>query len=216
MVCMQATMQVTKYAHSCVVIESGDARLLIDPGSFSAGFEDITGLSAVLVTHQHPDHLDLDRLPALLARNPDAKVHTDPGSAQLLTERGIDAVAVHPGDELDVGTPVSVHGGQHAVIHPDIPQIPNVGYLVGGRFYHPGDSFEVPDAEVEVLGLPTGAPWLKLSEAIDFLRAVNPAVALPIHEGVLAVPEMYYGHHERLAPPGTTVHVVGPGQSLRL
>ena len=37
-----------------------------------------------------------------------------------------------------------------------------------------------------MLGLPTGAPWLKLSEAVDFLRAVAPRTAVPIHEAVLS------------------------------
>lgn len=209
-------MQITKFAHSCVLIENDGVRVLFDPGSFTTGFEDLTGLTAVLVTHQHPDHLDLDRLPALLARNPEARVFTDPGSAQKLGEAGIEAQSVQAGDALDVGTSVTVHGGRHAIIHPDIPGIPNVGYLVGGRFYHPGDSFEVPEIDIEILGLPTGAPWLKLSEAIDFLRAVRPRTALPIHEAVLAAPQMFYGHHERLAPAGTTVQVIEPGGSVQL
>lgn len=209
-------MQITKFAHSCVLVENDGVRVLFDPGNFSTGFEDVTGLTAVLVTHQHPDHLDLDRLPTLLDRNPDARVFTDADSARKLSETGIDAQAVEPGDSLDVGTPITVHGGRHAVIHPDIPGISNVGYFVDGRFYHPGDSFDVPDVEVEILGLPTGAPWLKLSEAIDFLRAVEPDTAIPIHEAVLAVPQMFYGHHERLAPAGTTVQVIEPGGSVRL
>lgn len=209
-------MQITKFAHSCVLIENDGVRVLFDPGNFTTGFEDLTGLTAILVTHQHPDHLDLDRLPALLARNPEARVFTDPGSAQKLDEAGIAAQSVQPGDSLDVGTSVTVHGGRHAIIHPDIPGIPNVGYLVGGRFYHPGDSFEVPEIDVEILGLPTGAPWLKLSEAIDFLRAVGPRTAIPIHEAVLTAPQMFYGHHERLAPAGTTVQVIEPGGSVYL
>src|SRR5205807_7363210 len=70
-------MRLQKLGHSCLLVESGDARLLIDPGTFSSGFEGLEGLTAVLVTHQHPDHLDIDRLPGLLERNPSTQVIAD-------------------------------------------------------------------------------------------------------------------------------------------
>lgn len=207
-------MRLTKYEHACVLVEDGSARVLIDPGSFSHGFEQLTGLTAILITHQHPDHLDVERLRPLLERNEQATLRADAGSAAILAEQGIAATEVRPGDEFDAGTHVTVHGGHHAVMHPDIPVIPNVGYLVGGRFFHPGDSFAIPDIDVEILGLPTGAPWLKASEAVDYMRAITPHVAVPIHEAVLAVPGMHYNLFERLAPEETQLSVVEPGQSL--
>jgi L-ascorbate metabolism protein UlaG (beta-lactamase superfamily) len=95
------------------------------------------------------------------------------------------------------------------VIHPDIPVVPNTGYLIDhGAFYHPGDSFHVPEQRVDVLGLPTAAPWLKISEAIEFFRAVSPRVAVPIHQGLLALPEAFYAHLENLAPPGSAVTIL--------
>jgi L-ascorbate metabolism protein UlaG (beta-lactamase superfamily) len=201
-------VQITRYGHSCLLVEDGDARVLLDPGVFSSGFEELRGLTAVLVTHQHPDHLDLERLRALLAANLDARLHVDEGSAAALG--GLPHTVVRAGDVLDLGTRVEVHGTQHAVIHPDLPRIPNVGYLVGGRFFTPGDALTVPDADVEVLGLPTAAPWLKLSEAVDLLRAVAPRSAFPVHDAVLAQPQIWYGQFGALAPEGTTFSVVGP------
>ncbi|NED94869.1 MBL fold metallo-hydrolase [Phytoactinopolyspora alkaliphila] len=209
-------MKLTKFEHSCVLVEDGAARVLIDPGNFSHGFEALTDLTAVLVTHQHPDHVDLERLPALIERNPDASVYADPGTAELLAENHITCTTVRSGDRVDVGTRVDVYGEQHAVIHPDIPVIANVGYLVGGRFFHPGDSFTAPDTDVEILGLPTAAPWQKISEAIEFLRGVAPATAIPIHQALLAKPEMYYGHFQRLGPQGMDLRVIAAGESVTL
>ncbi|MEV4648078.1 MBL fold metallo-hydrolase [Saccharopolyspora sp. NPDC049357] len=211
-------MHITHFGHACVLLETGSARLLLDPGAFSADFEDLRDLDAVLITHQHPDHLDFERLPALLAANPDARLVVDPGSAPAVAEKGLTATTARPGDALELGgSSINIVGGQHAVIHPDIPNIDNIGYLVDhGAFYHPGDAFHVPEQRVDVLGLPTGAPWLKLSEAVDFLRAVAPRAAVPIHEAVLAMPAMHYRRFEELSPSETTVDVLPRGSATEV
>ncbi|GLZ33294.1 MBL fold metallo-hydrolase [Lentzea sp. NBRC 105346] len=197
-----------------MLLDTGSTRLLIDPGIFSAGFEEVTDLDAVLITHQHFDHLDLDKLPALLKRNPKAQLITDSGSAAQVEN----ARVATPGEVIKIGgASVRVVGGEHAVIHRDIPIVPNTGYVIDdGAFYHPGDSLFVPDEDVDVLGLPTGAPWLKLGEAVDFLREIAPRVAVPIHEKVLAMPQMAYTQFENLRPDGTTVTLLPPGEETEV
>jgi L-ascorbate metabolism protein UlaG (beta-lactamase superfamily) len=196
-------MQVTHFGHSCVLLDTGAARLLIDPGTFSADFEGLTGLDAVLVTHQHPDHLDPERLPALLRGNPDARLIVDPGTAGQLDD--VDHETVEPGATLQVaGARVEVLGGQHAVIHPDIPRIVNNAYLVDGSHLHPGDSLDTVPDDVDVLFLPAAAPWSKISETIEYLRAVAPRTAVPIHQAILASTTIFYGHLDRLGPEKTT------------
>lgn len=197
-------MRITKLGHSCLHVVDGDADILVDPGTFSAGFETLTGLTAVLITHEHADHLDLDRLPAVLAANPQAVVHADAGSAAKLRDAGIQVTPVSAGQTLDVGTPVTVHGRTHAVIHADIPVISNAQYLIGGRLLHPGDSLELPEVAIEVLAVPASAPWMALKEAVEFYRAVSPTVAFPIHERILANPAMAYGLLSKLGPAGSS------------
>jgi L-ascorbate metabolism protein UlaG (beta-lactamase superfamily) len=199
-------VRIVHFGQSCVLVEIGTARLLLDPGIYSAGFDDLTGLDAILVTHQHPDHLDLARMPALLAANPAAQLHVDAGSAPQLTSAGIAHQVVSPGQQLQLaGTAVEVVGGDHGVIHPDIPVVPNNGYLIAGdtgTVLHPGDSFTVPACDIDLLLLPTAAPWLKVAEAVDYLRAIAPPLAVPIHQAILATPEKYYGLFRELAPAG--------------
>lgn len=206
-------MQVTHFGHSCVLLDTGAARLLIDPGTFSTGFEGVSGLDAVLVTHQHPDHLDPDRLPVLLRANPDARLIVDSGTAGQLGEIGaVEHETVEPGATVQVaGARVEVLGGQHAVIHPDIPRIVNNAYLVDGTHLHPGDALDTVRDDLDVLFLPAAAPWSKISETIEYLRAVAPRAAVPIHQGILANPAVFYGHFERLGPEKTTFRPLDPG-----
>jgi L-ascorbate metabolism protein UlaG (beta-lactamase superfamily) len=207
-------VRITHFGHSCVLLETGSSRLLFDPGVFSAGFEELRDLDAILITHQHFDHLDAERLPALVAANPAATLVVDPGSVEETGKLGLAAERVAPGDSLTLGgAAVSVVGGEHAIIHPTVPMPPNTGYVVDhGAFYHPGDSLFVPEQRIDVLGLPTAAPWLKTGEAVDFLRAVAPRVAVPIHEGLLNETgrQLTYGWFSRMAPEGGAVAVLTP------
>ena len=213
-------MRLTKFGHSCLLLEEGRARLLLDPGTLSGGFAELQGLTAVLYTHQHADHLDAERLRGLLDRNPGVRVVSDEGSAKPLGEAGAEVEVVHDGDEVELGgVGVRVAGRDHAVIHPDIPVVPNVGYLVGGRLFHPGDAFTLPGQQVEVLAVPAGAPWLKVSEAIDYLREVHPKVAVPVHEKVLSTVgiSIHYRQLEQLGARGAaTLRVLHDGQPVEL
>ncbi|MET0457268.1 MAG: MBL fold metallo-hydrolase [Mycobacterium sp.] len=195
-------MQLTHFGHSCLLASfrhaDDETTVLFDPGNFSHGFEGITGLTAILITHQHPDHADVARLPALIDANPQAALYADPMTAAQL---GGSWKAVNVGDTLSVGH-LSVRGvgGTHAVIHPEIPVIDNISYLVGdeghpARLMHPGDALFTPGEPVDVLATPAAAPWMKVSEAVDYLRAVAPTHAVPIHQGVVAKEArgIYYG-----------------------
>jgi len=201
-------MQLTHFGHSCLLASfpaenRENTTLLFDPGVFSHGFEGITGLSAILLTHQHPDHVDTSRLSALLDGNSDAALYADPQTAAQL---GDPWRAVNVGDEFTVGElRVRGVGGVHAVIHPEIPLIDNISYLIGdgdhaARLMHPGDALHIPREPVDVLALPAAAPWMKISEGVEYLRAVNPNRAIPIHQGIVdpAAYNIYYQRYQEM------------------
>jgi L-ascorbate metabolism protein UlaG (beta-lactamase superfamily) len=178
-------MELTKHGHACVVVSDGDRRLVIDPGAFTdpAALE---GATAVLVTHEHVDHFVGDRLRAALDADPALEVWTNPSVAEQLEGLGGRVHAVGDGDALSVaGVDVTVHGEWHAVVHPELPRVRNVGFLVGGQVFHPGDAFTVPGVPVATLLLPVHAPWSKTAEVIDYVRAVGADQAYGVHDGLL-------------------------------
>lgn len=195
-------MEITKFGHSCLQVRDRDANILIDPGNFSTGFEELRGLTAILITHVHADHLDTERIGALAAANPQAAIHGEAAAVQEMAKVGVSATVAVAGENFEVGTPIQPFGELHAVIHDDLPRFGNIGYLLGGRLLHPGDALTVPDFDVEILAVPVMAPWMALKEAVDFERAVAPQVAIPIHDALLKNPAMYYGRLEQMGSAG--------------
>jgi L-ascorbate metabolism protein UlaG (beta-lactamase superfamily) len=178
-------MELTKHGHACVVLSDGDRRLVLDPGAFTDPAA-LDGASAVLVTHEHPDHVVPDRLRAAMEADPALEVWTNGSVAAQLEGLGGRVHAVGHGDAFTAaGFEVTVHGELHAQIHPDIPQVKNVGFLVGGQVFHPGDALTVPEEPVATLLLPAHAPWSKTGELIDYVRAVHADQAFAVHDGLL-------------------------------
>ncbi|HLM05368.1 MAG TPA: MBL fold metallo-hydrolase [Blastococcus sp.] len=178
-------MELIKHGHACVVLCEGEQRIVIDPGAFTDP-NALDGASAVLVTHEHPDHFVADRLRAAMEAHPGLELWTNGSVAGQLEGLGGRVHVVGQGDTFTAaGFDVHVHGELHAEIHPEIPRVKNVGFLVGGLVFHPGDALTVPDEPVPTLLLPLHAPWSKVGELIDYVRAVHADQAFAVHDGLL-------------------------------
>jgi len=178
-------MELTKYEHACFTVEKDGKSLVVDPGAFTTDLTIPKNVVAVIITHDHGDHFDEDQLADILTKNPTAIVIGPRSVTAKLSS--YDTKAVHGGDSFALeGFDLDFYGDDHAVIHSDIPLIDNVGVLIEDRIYYPGDSFTMPEKSVDVLALPVSAPWLKLSESIEFMKSVGARVTFPTHDGILS------------------------------
>src|SRR5262245_29071743 len=132
-------MRLIKYTHACVRLERDGQKLLIDPGVFSER-EAYEGVSAILITHEHFDHVNVELLPSILEANPELKIYASGAVAGQLTALGEAVVTVSVGDTFTAeGFAIQAVGGEHAEIYDGLPGISNLGYIVDGEIYHPGD-----------------------------------------------------------------------------
>lgn len=211
-------MKLTKYGHACLVLEEQGEKLIIDPGELTPDFGDINNVVAVVVTHLHFDHLSNANLQKILTVNPGVTVFTTAEAAKEWGNPKAQAVKL---GEQEVAGPFTLkfYGELHSVIHPQWPQNQNIGVMVNGLFYYPGDSFTKPSEKIKILAVPANAPWLKTAESIDFIKEVSPEIFFRTHDGLLnqsglAVVDRWFdmaaekfGHAYRPLNPGETIDV---------
>ena len=173
-------MQITKYEHACLVFENQGKRVVIDPGAYTRPMDSLENVVAIVITHMHDDHCNEAQLDRILQSSPNAKIYgTDEVCKRLA---GYQTTAVHHGDfYTDAGFTLEFFGDLHAEIHRSIPLLQNCGVMVNDSLYYPGDSYTKPDRAVEVLACPTSAPWLKISDVMDFVSAIKPNRCFATH-----------------------------------
>lgn len=209
-------MKVTKFTHSCLLVEDESASVLFDPGNFSwangrFNLGAITKLDAIAITHNHADHCSVDFIKALLTQFPTAAVITNDEVKDNLEASGIQA------DFLPANQFLTPFSAPHATL-PSGPGPKNMGYHFGSILSHPGDSLEF-DQTRPVLALPYAAPWGSAAQAVAVCRQLKPQKVLPIHDWHLseAGRQWYYDFlNQVLSADGIEFVPLSDGQPVQL
>lgn len=178
-------MKFTKLEHSGCVIEKDGARVVCDPVEFESSLLELNNVVALVITHKHGDHLQPEKISAILDRNPGARIFT---TADTVSEVP-NAEAVKSGDVVNVGGfELRFFGENHAAIMPGKIPCQNIGVVVDSKIVNPGDSFDMPDgvAQPEILLVPSSAPWCKVCEGMEYIKLVRPKLVVPVHNAVLS------------------------------
>lgn len=208
-------MNITKIGHCCLLIKGQGKVILTDPGAWTTEQNTLTGIDIILITHEHADHFHLESLKIVLQNNPQAIIVTNSRVAELLTEQHIPCVILEHSEKKMFGdVEIAAFGVEHANIYPSMPNVMNTGFLIASRFFYAGDAFTNPGVPVEILAVPMIGPWMKLAEAIDWAKEINPKVCIPVHDGVLNPRKWIYALPSKLFPEwGIAFDALDPGES---
>lgn len=182
-------MKITKFGHCCMLLDIDGVRIVTDPGNITTAQNELEGIDAILITHEHGDHFHIESVKAMLAKNPNTTVITNAAVGALLEKQGIPSIRVGDKEHTDFkGISIEGFGKEHAPVYEEAGRVENTAYLVANKFYFPGDNFYICGKEVEVLALPVAGTWMKMSEAIDFAKAVQPKKLFSVHDGMITPP----------------------------
>jgi L-ascorbate metabolism protein UlaG (beta-lactamase superfamily) len=152
-------MEITKFGHCCMLIREGAVSILIDPGMLTTQQDHETNIDLVLLTHEHPDHLDIQSLKRILGNNPGAKIITNRSVGPLLQKENIVFDLLEHGQKTMIkNISIEGFGERHALMHSSLEPIQNTGYLIADRFFYPGDAFTIPHKTRRNSGTPRRRP----------------------------------------------------------
>lgn len=179
-------MKITKLGHCCLVIEIRGVRFLTDPGNYTTLQNEAKNIDAIVISHEHSDHLHVESVKTILQNNPKAVIISNSSVGKILEKENITYTKLADGESMDFkGVVVSGHGLKHAPIYRDYEQVENTGYFFDNKLFYPGDALHNPGKPVDILAFPVAGPWVKISEAVDYVLEVKPRIAFPVHDANL-------------------------------
>lgn len=194
-------MKITKLGHCCLLIEIQKTRFLTDPGNYTTLQNEIKNIDAVVISHEHTDHLHIESVKTILKNNPQAIIISNGSVGKILDKKNIAYTKIADGEEYKINDVlIKAYGQKHAPIYCDYEQTENTGYFFDGKLFYPGDAFTKINQPIDILAFPIAAPWLNITQAMDYVLEIKPRIAIPVHDGGLTkntgivkrLPELYF------------------------
>ncbi|WP_116106096.1 MBL fold metallo-hydrolase [Lewinella sp. IMCC34191] len=182
-------MKITKYLHSCLLLEHDNQRLLFDPGSFSFAHGEVdamklTDIDYLVITHNHPDHLFLPAIKQIVANN-DLEIIANQEVADKLQGESFEVTVFEEGKRQFGAFHLEAVPVSHEPILSDTMPVVTAFYI-NDSVLNPGDSFSedlLRFRGCDVLLCPIMAPFLTEVQAFDFMTKMQPKAVIPVHDG---------------------------------
>lgn len=206
--------KITKFVHSCLLVETPERVALFDPGMMSTSsinLDSLTKLDDIFITHSHGDHLDTDFIKKLVAKFPNARITTTPEVVEQLSKDGIKASSDPPEGAVFFDSP-------HESVEPLFPSPQEIGIHYLDSLSHPGDSHSFHETKA-ILALPVTAPWGATTKGVNLALELKPKHVLPIHDWHWsddAQAGMYDIIEAVLAKQGITFHKLKTGEPVEI
>lgn len=177
-------MKLTKYEHACLILDNGNSRLIIDPGTFTNLPEDLNNVACIVITEEHLDHYNLSNIEKILSQSSNAQIISTVTVASQLKTAGHSCLEIKGSKDLNVGGfSLTLVETDHSIIYASSP-CRVLTLKVDDFLYYSSDSFIPISSYVQVLALPTCGPWYKLSESVDFANSIDSKQIIATHNGL--------------------------------
>ena len=218
-------MTVQKFLHSCLLVENGGTRILFDPGVFSfiegkVKPEDFSHIDAILITHEHSDHVSVPALKIILKNNPGAGVYGNASVVELLKKEGIGVHLFEEGERMIGETQLRAIFAQHGTILGPTPK--NTAYVVNNTLLVTGDSYDEILADIKgikVLALPITAPWLRAIDMLELAETIGAKTVIPVHDAFIKdffIQGQYQNYAKRFEKLDIAFRPLGIGEVLEV
>lgn len=172
-------MKITKFVHSCLLVEDQGKTFLIDPGNYTAESKllDITTLEKldyILITHEHQDHMDISFIKEILLKFPQVAIITNDSAKEKLFAEGVLV-------SQEVPSFIKMEEVPHEKIFGVTQPPKNILVTIDDMLTDPGDSLSF-NKTTKVLALPIQAPWGDTTRAAELASKLKPEVIIPIHD----------------------------------
>lgn len=174
-------MRVTKFVHSCLLVETDEKTVLVDPGKYSwdshlLPLGKLERLDFLVITHEHQDHYHPPFVQAIIQRFPHATIVTNGDLADKLKADNMGGHATTGSEEG-----LTVFTAEHEPLPMNRPVPSNIGVHIDDFLTHPGDALNISHTR-QVLALPITAPWGSFKQSLEKVVELKPRMVVPIHD----------------------------------